>query len=244
MPDLFYDLHVHSCLSPCGDADMTPYNLVNMAALNDLQVIALTDHNTCKNCPAAIQAGQEAGLLVLPGMELTTSEEVHVVCLFADLAQALAFSDFVYDRLPAIENRPDIFGEQVIMDEADGVIGKLDKLLINATDISVMEVMPLVERYGGFCYPAHVDKSAYSLISNLGGIPPECGFTAVEISKNGDDRVMWQQYPEIRSMRRIHSSDAHYLEHIAEPIHKIESVREAAPAAVLEALRAMKQLDK
>lgn len=242
--DLAYDLHLHSCLSPCGDADMTPYNLVNMAAINELEVIALTDHNTCKNCPAAIAAGEEAGILVIPGMELTTSEEVHVVCLFADLARAMEFSDYVYDRLPPIDNRPDIFGEQLIMDDTDGVIGRLDKLLINATDISVMEVAALVESYGGFCYPAHVDKSSYSLISNLGGIPPECGFTAVEISKNGDDRAMWQMYPEIRGMRRVHSSDAHYLEHIAEPIHKIEGVREKTAAAVIEALRSMENLDK
>ena len=147
MFELYYDFHIHSCLSPCGDVDMTPYNLVNMAAINGLEVIALTDHNTARNCPAAIRAGEEAGLLVLPGMELTTSEEVHVICLFEQTAAALEFSDYVYARLPDIENMPGIFGEQVLMDEKDHGLGRLSKLLINATTISVTEVKGLV--YGG-----------------------------------------------------------------------------------------------
>lgn len=241
---MFYDLHLHSCLSPCGDNDMTPYNLVNMAAINGLEVIALTDHNTCKNCPSAIKVGEEAGVLVIPGMELTTSEEIHVVCLFEDVRGAAEFSDHVYDRLPPISNRPDIFGEQRVTDEADGVIETLDKLLINATDISVMEVVPLVAKYSGHCYPAHIDKSSYSIISNLGGIPPECGFTAAEISKNGDDLALMGIYPELKGMRRIHSSDAHYLEDIADAIHKIENVETKTPANVLKALFTLKDLDR
>ena len=232
---MFYDLHIHSCLSPCGDNDMTPYNLVNMAAINGLEVIALTDHNSSRNCPAAVVAGEQTGILVIPGMELTTSEEAHVVCLFGELEQALEFSDYVYEHLPPVENRPDIFGEQLIMDNEDNVTGNLEKLLINATDISVMNVVPLVKRYGGFCYPAHIDKSSNSLIANLGGIPPECGFTVAEISKNGDDFALMTQFSELKNMRRIHSSDAHYLENIAEPIHKLGRICQTA-ADVIKAL--------
>lgn len=236
MDELYYDLHMHSCLSPCGDADMTPYNLVNMAAINGLEVIALTDHNTARNCPAAIRAGKEAGLLVLPGMELTTSEEVHIVCLFSEVEAALAFSDYVYERLPDIENMPGIFGEQVLMDEADNDLGRLSKLLINATSVSVMEVRGLVEVYGGFCYPAHVDRSSNSILANLGEIPPECGFTAAEISKTGDDAALMQAHAILQNMKRLHSSDAHYLPDIADPIHRLR-VEARTPAGVLSALR-------
>lgn len=233
---MFYDLHIHSCLSPCGDMDMTPNNLVNMAALNGLDVIALTDHNTSLNCPAALEAGKRAGILVIPGMELTTTEEVHVVCLFPGLENALAFSEYVYEQLFPVMNVPSIFGEQVIMDGEDQPSGSVDKLLINATGISVMEVRPLVESYGGFCYPAHVDKKSNSIITNIGGIPPECGFTAVEISKNGDDAAMIARYPLIGGMRRIHSSDAHYLQDIADPVRAIDPA-EATAAGVIAALK-------
>ena len=112
----YCDLHIHSCLSPCGDMDMTPVNIVNMARLNGLDIIALTDHNTVKNCPAAIACGKEAGLLVLPGMELTTEEEAHVLCLFAEMEGAEAFEHEVDKRRVYIENRAEIFGRQVVMD--------------------------------------------------------------------------------------------------------------------------------
>ena len=119
MNGLYYDLHLHSCLSPCGDEDMTPANIVGMAAVKGLDVIALTDHNSCKNCPAAIYHGQKYGVIVIPGMELCTAEEVHVICLFPELEAALLFDRYVYDRLQAIENDERIFGRQQIMDETD-----------------------------------------------------------------------------------------------------------------------------
>lgn len=235
---MYYDLHIHSCLSPCGDKDMTPFNLVNMAAINGLQVIALTDHNTSRNCPAAVAAGRDAGILVVPGMELTTSEEVHVVCLFPTVEAALDFSDEVYKKLPPIDNVPDIFGEQLVVDAEDNVTEYVDKLLINATSISVMDVVQVVSKYAGFCYPAHIDRSSYSILANIGAIPPECNFTAAEISKDGDDLALIESNPILRSMRRMHSSDAHYLEDIAEPIHRLKISAESA-AEVIDFLRTM-----
>lgn len=232
---IFYDFHIHSCLSPCGSEDMTPYNLVNMAALNQLDVIALTDHNTCLNCPAAMEAGRQAGIAVIPGMELTTSEEAHVVCLFPGLEQALAFGEYVYARLPDIENRPDIFGRQDIMDAGDRVVGSLQKLLINATDISIAQVVSLTAGYQGFCFPAHIDKSAYSILSNLGDFPPEYGFRAAEISAAGDIEALCRQYPLLSGLPLLLSSDAHYLEQMTAPAAWIEATA-SSPAAVLRAL--------
>lgn len=234
---LHYDFHIHSCLSPCGSEDMTPYNLVNMAAIQGLEAIALTDHNSCRNCPAALAAGREAGITVLPGMELTTSEEAHVVCLFPTLDAALAFDKLVYDRLPSIENRPDIFGEQWVMDEQDEMVETIPKLLINATDISLTEVVALTGRYGGFCYPAHIDKNAYSILASLGDFPPECGFSAAEISAAGQVEALVSQYPTLRDIALIRSSDAHYLEQIQPPAAWLE-VTENTPAAILSCLSA------
>ncbi len=145
MIPLYYDLHIHSCLSPCGDDDMTPANIAGMAAVKGLDVIALTDHNSCKNCPAILKHGEEYGITVIPGMELTTAEEVHVVCLFPALGDAMAFDGYVYEHLLPIKNREDIFGKQQIMDADDQVTGNVERLLIGATDISFDQVFGLVE---------------------------------------------------------------------------------------------------
>lgn len=212
--ELNYDFHLHSCLSPCGDNDMTPYNLVNMAKIMGLDVIALTDHNTCLNCPAAIKAGEEAGILVIPGMELCTDEEVHVVCLFPDLENALEFSSYVRERIPPVENREKIFGEQLIMDEKDGIIGKENLLLTTAANVSLDKVPQLVKEYGGVSFPAHIDRSSYSVISNLGMIDEYMGFTTAEITMTADKNEYMEKYPVLRKMHILTSSDAHYLENI------------------------------
>ncbi|MFO7161402.1 MAG: PHP domain-containing protein, partial [[Clostridium] cellulosi] len=140
---IYYDFHLHSCLSPCGDKDMTPNNIVNMAKLKGLGAIALTDHNTCGNCEATMKVGERTGLTVLPGMELCTSEDIHVVCLFKTLDGALQFEKEVKKTLPKIKNRPEIFGEQLILDDMDNTIGQEETLLINASGISVDSALDL-----------------------------------------------------------------------------------------------------
>ena len=212
--ELNYDFHLHSCLSPCGDNDMTPYNLVNMAKIMGLDVIALTDHNTCLNCPAAIKAGEEAGILVIPGMELCTDEEVHVVCLFPDLEKALEFSGYVRERIPPVKNRPEIFGEQLIMDEKDNVKGCEELLLTTAANVSLDKVPELIKSFGGVAFPAHIDRSSYSVISNLGMIDEYMGFNTAEITKDADLDEYIKRFPVLKKMSILTSSDAHYLENI------------------------------
>lgn len=209
-----YDFHLHSCLSPCGDNDMTPYNLVNMAKVMGLDVIALTDHNTARNCPAAVNAGEEAGVLVLPGMELCVSEEAHIVCLFGHTQAALDFSHYVEQHIPDIPNRPEIFGEQRLMDGEDHVTGLFEKLLLTAADISVEEVHDLVGSYGGICYPAHIDRDSYSVISALGIFSDTWGFSAAELTREADADTYRARYPALDGLPVVRSSDAHYLEHI------------------------------
>ena len=236
MIPLYYDLHIHSCLSPCGDDDMTPANIAGMAAVKGLDVIALTDHNSCKNCPAILKHGEEYGITVIPGMELTTAEEVHIVCLFPALGDAMAFDRYVYEHLLPIKNREDIFGKQQIMDADDQVTGNVERLLIGATDISFDQVFGLVEAYRGIAYPAHIDKSTTSLLSNLGFVPPDSSFTCAEISTFDHLHQIQKEHPYFLQCKMLSSSDAHYLENIREPDYQIYA-RSRAAKDILEGLR-------
>lgn len=213
---LFYDLHIHSCLSPCADPDMTPGNIAGMAMLKGLDIIAVTDHNSCANCAAAIAAGEKMGIAVLPGMELCTSEEIHVVCLFAELSAALAFADEVYARLPAVANRPDIFGEQQIVNENDEVLGCEPRLLINAARVGVNEAVRMAAGYGGAAFPAHVDKPSNGIYGVLGAFPAETGFCAAEISAACDRQTFVKEHAELAGKTILTNSDAHYLWQISE----------------------------
>ncbi len=147
---------------------MTPANIVGMAALKGLDVIAVTDHNSCKNCPAVLHFAREYGIVALPGMEVCTSEEVHAVCLFDHLDKAMEFDKYVYERLMAFPNNEEIFGKQQIYNKEDVLCGTVPNLLINSVDISFDQLWGLVRSYGGVMFPAHIDKSANSLLSNLG----------------------------------------------------------------------------
>ena len=219
-----YDLHIHSALSPCGDNDMTPNNIANMAALKGLEVIALTDHNTSKNCPAFLAAAKEAGIAALCGMELNTAEEIHAICLFPTLERAMGFDAYVYERLPDFKNDVSIFGEQRLLNENDEIVGYEPRLLINATQISIMELPALMLEFGGVCFPAHIDRSSYSILSSLGMIPPECGFTAYEIKDEAKTPELLPLIPNADTAIILHNSDAHYLWDIAEPGHMAPSL--------------------
>ena len=210
MNKYYYDLHIHSCLSPCGDDDNTPNNICGMAALSGLNIIALTDHNTAKNCPAFFAAAKKYGLIPIAGMELTTSEDIHVVCLFEELEDALKFDDFLGTRRVLIKNRPEIFGEQLILDGDDNVIGKDEFLLTNATTVSIEEVHRLVSEFRGVCYPAHIDRDANGIIAILGTIPPDAEFTFFELHdpKRADE---YASRFGLDPSKIIISSDAHYL---------------------------------
>lgn len=208
---LFYDMHIHSCLSPCGDDDMTPADIAGMGALNGLQIMALTDHNSCENCPAFFEACRFYGITPIAGMELTTAEDIHIVCLFPELEAALSFSDYVYNRIMPVMNKPDIFGKQTVVDCDGNEIKQIEKLLITATDITVDEVSELVKSYGGFCYPAHIDRESNGIIAVLGDIPPEPGFSFAELHDISELSQYKNDYPILDSFGFISSSDAHNL---------------------------------
>ncbi len=218
MNKYYYDFHIHSCLSPCGDDDMTPNNIAGMGVLNGLNIMALTDHNTSKNCPAFFKAAKKNGIIPIAGMELTTAEDIHVVCLFETLDEALVFDEFVGEHLMQIPNRTDIFGNQFIMNENDEVTGDYPYLLSNATDIMIDEVYETVARFHGVCYPAHVDRDANGIISVLGTFPEhsfmEFNFSEFHSGENID--AYNKNYPNLIPTEKIVSSDAHYLWDIKE----------------------------
>lgn len=230
-----YDLHIHSCLSPCGDEEMTPNNIVGMAQLLELPVIAVADHNTARQLPAVQKLAEEAGILLVPAIEITTAEEAHVLSLFPDLESALAMSDELYEALPPVRNKTDIFGAQIIMDEGDNPTGELTKLLINATRFPIGEVFKRVRGHGGVPVPAHIDKSSYSVLSSLGMIPPELEVKTVEVSPNGIKKGFVP--PGDEKYRVITDSDAHALEVLSGHEASAMELEELSIEAILRKFR-------
>ena len=210
MKRYYYDFHIHSCLSPCADNDSTPANIAGMAVVCGLDVVALTDHNTCKNCPSFFKACEAYGIVPIAGMELTTAEDIHVVCLFDSLADAMRFDAFVDSRRMKIKNRTDIFGEQLIIDENDNVAGYDEYLLPNATDIPLEEAPETVKRFNGICFPAHIDRDANGIVAILGTVPQTPHFDIYEI-RDPEVRQEYCQRFGIAPERTVISSDAHYL---------------------------------
>ncbi|MBR7071173.1 MAG: PHP domain-containing protein [Clostridia bacterium] len=205
-----YDFHVHSCLSPCADNDNTPNNIAGMASLCGIEIMALTDHNTSKNCPAFFEAARRYGIVPVGGMELTTSEDVHVICLFDSLEATMAFDQLVDSRRIKIKNRPEIFGDQLILNGEDEPIGTEEDLLINATSISLEEVPALVQPFGGVAYPAHIDREANGIIAVLGDFPKTPFFSCVELHDAESTAAYTAQY-HLQDKKILVSSDAHRL---------------------------------
>ncbi len=228
-------MHIHSCLSPCADDDNTPANIAGMAAVAGLDVVALTDHNSCANVPAFVKAADSLGLIAIPGMELTTCEEVHVLCYFRSVEDALRFSDHVRDVSPFIANDTRFFGNQLICDEDDNVIGTEERLLHTASNISFDDVYDILKDYGGVMVPAHVNKTSTSVISNLGFFPPYSKFRSAEVKNPDDVDGLRKAHPYLRRCHIISSSDAHYLGDISDPVHFIH-VEEKTRDGVLDML--------
>ena len=232
--NFFADLHIHSCLSPCGDNDMTPGNILGMAVVKGLEIVAISDHNSARNLPAAEKIAAAYGLLLVPAIEITTSEEVHMLGYFPDVQTAVDFGAMLKTHLPPKKNKPSFFGEQLVMDEDDNVIDHEDALLIGATDLSLEECAAKVRAVGGVPVPAHINRGSNGLLVNLGMMPPSPTFTTVEV---------WRHLPcplePMENKHVLHSSDAHYLEDIQEPEFSLR-LPEKSVAALLDWMRTQK----
>lgn len=190
---------------------MTPANIVGMAVVGGLNAIAITDHNSCKNCRAAIKIGEQYGIIVIPGMELCTKEEVHVICLFYQLEDAEQFSTYVEKNMSHIKNKPAFFGNQFIYNELDEQVGIEEVLLINASNLSFGEVNQKMKEYHGVMIPAHLDKQNNGLIYQLGFVPEDASFPCFEVRDLAKLQEYRQRYPYLKQCQVISNSDAHQL---------------------------------
>ncbi len=205
------ELHVHTVVSPCAAVEMIPPLIVDEALSRGINLIAITDHNTTANVAAVQEAARETGLAVLPGMELQTKEEIHLLCLFDTLEQAEAWQAHVDIHLPDRPNNIDYFGEQFVVDAAGDFIRREPRLLITSANLSLENAVAGVHRLGGLAIPAHVNRKAFSLFANLGFLPPDVPVDGLEISRHITPDEARRQFPQLQHYPLIQSGDVHFL---------------------------------
>ncbi len=205
------DLHIHSCLSPCASLDLSPRAIVERARKQGLDIIAITDHNSAKNVEVIMRLGEQKGLKVIPGMEVQSREEIHLLTFFAEWPSAAAWADEVYRHLPDVENNPEHFGDQPVLDLEGNILEFERRLLLNSVSLSLNEISDRVADHGGIVVASHYDKDSFSLISQLGLIPEGVRLDALELSRRAGRRTA----PVLTtSIPQILSSDAHGLDDI------------------------------
>ena len=203
-------MHIHSVLSPCGDLDMSPRNIVAEATARGLDFIAVTDHNSTFHGPLVRRLAEPLGIKVFFGAEVTTREEAHCLCLFETDFQRVAFQQFIDDNLPFIKNDPARFGYQVVVNENDEIIREVESMLLSALRVGVNDIQEEVHRLGGVFIPAHVDRPMYSLISQLGFVPPDLKFDALEVFRKTDPAEFLRSNSYLGNPTIIKNSDAHF----------------------------------
>jgi len=212
-------MHIHTCLSPCGDWGMSPKKIIEKSLEKNLDIIGICDHNSAENVEAVIKAGYGKDIRVLPGMEICSREEVHILSVFETTQQALLMQEYVYENLPG-KNSPERFGYQIVADENDDVSGENEKLLIGATTLKLKELVDKIHFLKGLCISAHVDRPAFGIISQLGFIPPDLALDGVEISWRTEPAEAMRQIPDMKSFPFIVSSDAHFPDDIGRVVTK------------------------
>lgn len=209
------DLHIHTCLSPCGDVDMSPRNIINIAIERNLQIIAITDHNSTHNVSVCVELGNRKGLFVIPGCEVNTIEEVHCLCYFPHLWALDDFQKYLDSRIANIKNDPDKFGYQVAVDENDVIKYEEERSLFIGIMDSIDTLAKVVHKLGGLFVPAHIDRPVNSLFSQLGFIPKDLDYDALEVSKRTTVDDFTEKHPELKGEFFLQNSDAHYTDDIA-----------------------------
>ena len=214
------DLHVHTCLSPCAELDMHPMAIVQRAIEAKLDMIAICDHNSSANVPYVIKAAQTRNLKVLPGMEITTSEEVHLLAIFDSLSNLILLQDIIDQHLTGV-NDENLFGVQAIVNENGEVEGINNQLLIGATDLSLDTLIGYIHQFDGLAIAAHIDRESFSVLSQLGFIDDNADFDALEVTpRTGFDKARIK-YPEFNKYSFIVSSDSHFIKDVGQAFTKM-----------------------
>jgi PHP family Zn ribbon phosphoesterase len=209
MPRVFKaDLHIHTCLSPCAELNMGPKAIVEKALQHGLDVIGISDHNSSENVPAVMKAAQDRNLTVLPGMEVTSKEEVHILAVFDSIDRALQLQEIVYAHLHG-ENDTEAFGLQVVVNEDHDVLRFNKRLLAGATELSVEQVVDSISALEGLAIAAHIDRETFGILGQLGFVPEELHLDALELSANTSPEQARRRFPECAGYAFVRSSDAH-----------------------------------
>lgn len=208
------ELHTHTVLSPCASIEMIPPLIIAEAQKKHIDIIAVTDHNSIANIRAVMDAAAGTNIIVIPGIELQTQEEIHSICLFDHLGQAEAFFSSVEPTLPDIQNNADYFGEQFIVDKTGDFICREERLLIASADLSLSEAFSEVKKHHGLMIPAHVNRSAYGLLPVLGFVPQDIDLQILEISKHINPDIAENDFPQLKGYHLIQNGDAHFLNEI------------------------------
>lgn len=232
MKKVYADLHLHTVLSPCAEVEMIPPLIVRQALALGLGMLAVTDHNAAANCAAVMAAAEGTGLVVLPGMEIQTAEEVHMLCLFETLEQALTWQGTVFDHLPDALNPEDLLGGQYVVDREGDYVRTEGRLLATSTDLVLEEAIRRVTDLGGLAIPAHIDRPSYSLLANLGFVPAGLPAHALEIFRLTEPADLIAKHPPVGAYPLVRDSDAHQLSDMR------RGIAFQAEAASFDALRA------
>jgi hypothetical protein len=227
------ELHVHTVLSPCADIEMIPVLIVSKAEEMGIKLLAITDHNAIANVEAVQKAAVGTGVTILPGMELQTKEEVHMLCIFDHVSELQELDTLVRDKFTGMKNKPEFFGEQYIVDETGEFLGCEERLLISSVELGFDEAIETVHRLNGLAIPAHVNRQAYGLIANLGMVPANTSIDALEISRHLDPHQAAIKFPDLRSYPLLLGGDVHRLDEflganeftLAEP--SVDEIRQA-----------------
>ncbi len=229
------DLHIHSTLSPCGSLEMSPRNIVTYALAAGLDIIAITDHNMTENSLYVQELGAGQGLVVLPGMELQTLEEIHLLAIFDDYTTAFDFQGAIYGLLPEVQNDPEFFGDQVVVDEGDTIVRSETRLLLNSALISVEDAVSWIKARDGLAIPSHVDSQTNSIIGQLGFVPEHIPFDALEV-RHMETVESLTSFVMVRDVPFVTFSDAHYLKDIGRRRTTLD-IREPSCKGIADALK-------
>lgn len=212
------DLHIHSVLSPCGDLDMSPARIIQEAKKNKLDIIGIADHNSTLHAELMVELGKKEGITVFPGAEVSTQEEVHCLTFFENIEATKIFQEFLEKHSSGIQNKTERFGHQLVVNEKEEILNEVDDLLIMGLNANIEMVEQFTHSLNGVFIPAHVDRSATSIYSQMGFIPTDLKIDAIEFSSNSTRKSILENRPELRKYALITNSDAHYPGHIGHSV--------------------------
>lgn len=208
------DLHIHSVLSPCGDLDMSPVRIIQEAKNKKLDIIGITDHNSTLHADVLIELGKKEGITVFPGVEVNTREEVHCLAFFENAESTKSFQKFINQNLPNIKNKPERFGEQLIVNENEEILSEVESILILGLKVSIEEVEKEVHRLKGVFIPAHIDRAMNGIYAQMGFLPDDLNIDAFEVSASVNLSELLKKRTELKNNILITNSDAHYPDDI------------------------------